>query len=1062
MAERLSKLEAELNAKNSKIESLTLERDSAMAQVDFRKTSIKAAQESYRQELDRLKNLTRIKEEEANRAKKELSVLKQEVDFSKSREQMLFNEKIAAKGEPKSQRLPISQNSDHYTPGKYQSSGLKRRNLQDMSSEKPHDSSRLSTPDSNSSKKSLAANKFADGFSLDGLPMKRKLAATVANGNYNEDSFRRLESAARIPSEILDLETSETAPDSFVEGRTRKAQRQSSTVTTVTMARTRSPAIIDEPNPRSYQGNVIGSVSGKNTNSNAPYLIPSAGSSRNSLSEKPVDPQEQLISYNDQIKFLRAELEQRNNELKKAKTTQEQIEQRLNLAQSERNSGFSEIIQLKRDKVFLENQLTESKKMERDKTTKENIQVEKLNRMVAEGLKEKQLKQEILEFTERLFNHQVYRNVEPSWKLLSTWKITDFGSTGTQPISHVLEKALYGNASFSGLESLSLLLQRFFEESTNVIFHLYKQEKYRPIPIILELIYFCVSFHPDCVLLGADLVSFLSRYLDAHSSYLRQLPDSDQIHSLKYNPFKLGPTSYRGKGYIPDSTIVANNAFKELSVLYTLDILGKMAANVGYLSKYSYVNVWSNVSMKLIFTLASPKAPSNIVHKLITFLLPSITEHTIGSISLEPSKMGKLHTIEKNELFERLRSNTPSGLPSRQESRSTSPADNNLERNEINTTTDDIDLSTITNTDQSRNEHDLIMLLAHYLVTSIPCRHTLLFSSLDDIPLPSTSSKSDGDFKRWNTIFRYICYSDVNSLYANTPQSEALSGDGLTKLLDLHEAYGGPRKYYNHLSQINEATTIHIRKAIIKFYLETALVRSARLIIGNRNAMTALSRCVATYLDHVIQSINPDQEMVGLIGDCVNLLYCLFNFIDKNPYSVGSDIHNTSNQGKDPFGIKTDKHGKKRWKAPVDILLEIFDEGYNLIAAMTLITNSRNVEAVVAFDEAELLKPNQVDDKQTANGPTKTDTEGDVAMNDDDDDDIEEITSFDVPLIKSKPDTPHKIDVGEEGGEEEEDVISRYTALSPPLFDSSVAEKAQHILKLYYYHQSSQSKIEID
>lgn len=119
------------------------------------------------------------------------------------------------------------------------------------------------------------------------------------------------------------------------------------------------------------------------------------------------------------------------------------------------------------------------------------------------------------------------------------------------------------------------------------------------------------------------------------------------------------------------------------------------------------------------------------------------------------------------------------------------------------------------------------MLLAHYLVTSIPCRHTLLFSSLDDIPLPSTSSKSDGDFKRWNTIFRYICYSDVNSLYANTPQSEALSGDGLTKLLDLHEAYGGPRKYYNHLSQINEATTIHIRKAIIKFYLETALVRSA-------------------------------------------------------------------------------------------------------------------------------------------------------------------------------------------------------------------------------------------
>lgn len=1011
-----------------KIAQLTNNLNTLQGKLTIQKADFLKKEKAAAEEIQTLKDNNTLFRKKDEQLQKEIQELKEEVGFSKDMEKFQRNDKAAAIKNIRGTALPnplSNSPSMNITPGKSQVYGQK--SAYGFSSTASNIQSKGAASNPNSGSKSKTALNFVDGFVVDGLPMKRKLAATIQSPYSDNVPSKRFESARSSASLISEPETfeneiGESSRDVVVLSQNNK-----------TLANKQE---FPETKPL---------VNSQNTNLEANAAL--------------LDAQKRLNEFKSQ-----------NEQINKA---------------YQELSRFNSHLQLELDKEKNEKNLLSSK-------------IDNLTKKLKSGPTQDDQMKQIIEFTKKLFNHRVYGVFESSWNLLTQWKLKDFN--GESPaISNVLESHIFEKGS-SKSDSLKSFIERFFTACTIVIHHLNKEKNHQPIPVILQLIYFTINYYPDCVIFSASLAKSLCRYLEANVQYMRHLPDVDALQSHKYNPFNLKSTSsFRGKTDKPDSTILNNDAFKEISVIYTLDIIGKMAANAQYLTQHSYINIWSSISLNLISKLASPKSPANVVYKMISTLLSSISEKTIGPISLKSSKKSRLQILERFEIGERMRSNTPSGLPLRHASRAMSTAPNDS----ANFTTQNLDgswslpldsegagldsnfniLEMVAPEQQGHNENGLIVMLSYHLTYTVSSRHTLLFSGLEDIALPYVFTKSQGNAqKRWDFVFHYIYYNDINSVSSN------LGPDYYSNLFNLHDHCGGPENYYAHISQINKLNTLYIRKAVIKFFLETASTKSVRLVAGSKTALTAIVKCVCNTLDQVnLSSFNPDAKSVELIGDCVNLLYTLFKFIGSFPYQVDNNLFGDFSffsssplHNKTTFGITVDAEGTRRWKPPSHIISDLSDDGLGLVAALTLIVNSRNgvegpstgiglsslrpfaddvaaspagSDSLIVIDDDELSRQTSRKSESHSLGQSNPDHDGDVSMNDDD---IQELGAFPhsqgVPSHKKEVHSDNNETGESEGdvGAGEDDILYQFKALCPPMFSNIIVEQADRILEYYY------------
>lgn len=737
--------------------------------------------------------------------------------------------------------------------------------------------------------------------------------------------------------------------------------------------------------------------------------------------------------------------------------------------------------------TLLEQELTKAKRGKFLMTKK----VQDLDQQLRQNVAKDSQKQEIITFFEKLFNHRAYGVFDASWDLLTKWKLKKYKEMEYPVISNILKTHLFANGLATEKNGIEGYIKCFFDGCCQVITQLHLENNYRPIPVVLQLIHFTVNYYPKCAVFSGKLVNFLCAHLEKNVQYIRSLPDINVLYTYKYNPFNLknaGP--YKGKTDKPGSTILQNDAFKEISILYTLDIIEKLASNAKHFDSYSYANIWSNISLSLISKLASPKSPANVIHKVMTLLFFSISEKTLGPIFLKNSKEPNPDRPETNE---RTKSNTPASSFLRNGSRGTSinPTDLltdttislvlNPEKSTLLETDIEVDansnLSEMVSSEQGYNESSLIVMLSYHLAYTVPIRHTLMFSGLEDLPVPYTcASNGENVEKQWSFFFNYLHYSDISSMPGD------LESNYFSSLLNLHNRCGGPEKYYKQLSLVNKITTLYIRKSIIKIFLHTVSVNSVSMIVCTKIALKAVIKCLRDTLDQVYQSLTPDPQSVELIGDCTNLLYTVFRFVRDNPYELG-DNHIVSSldylPNKHIFGIATSKYGTKKWKKPSNIISDLSDDGLGLVAAMVLIVNTRTSEqdsgsssALKPFDNvvspalsrsssassiASLVVIDSDDEKATGNGPPKArnlgsdqkaDKDGDVSMNDDDD--IQELGTY------SHSETAPK-NLKQVQNCKLDNLIKDENTNQPksfdhcgPIFNSTIIEQADKILEYYY------------
>lgn len=749
--------------------------------------------------------------------------------------------------------------------------------------------------------------------------------------------------------------------------------------------------------------------------------------------------------------------------------------------------------------TLLEKELTKAKRGKFLMSKK----VEDLDKQLRQNVAKDSQKREVIVFFEKLFNHRAYGVFDTSWDLLTKWKLKRYKEIEYPVISNILKTHLFANGLASEKNGIEGCIEFFFDGCCQVITQLHLENNYRPIPVVLQLVYFTVNYYPKCAIFSGKLVKYLCAHLEKNVQYIRSLPEIDVLYAYKYNPFNLksaGP--YKGKTDKPGSTILQNDAFKEISILYTLDIIDKLASNAKYFDSYSYANIWSNISLSLISKLASPKSPANVIHKVMTLLFFSISEKTLGPIVFKNSKQEKPNS-DRSETDERTKSNTPASSFLRNFSRGTSinPSDSatdtasslalNPEKSTSLPFDTDIEvdgnsnLSEMVSSEQGYNESSLIVMLSYHLAYTVPIRHTLMFSGLEDLPVPYTcASNGENVEKQWSFFFNYLHYSDISSMPGD------LESNYFSSLLNLHNRCGGPEKYYKQLSLINKITTLYIRKSIIKTFLHTVSVNSVSIIVCTKIALKAVIKCLRDTLDQVYQSLTPDHQSVELIGDCTNLLYTVFRFVRDNPYELG-DNHVVSSldysQNKHIFGIATSKYGIKKWKKPSNIISDLSDDGLGLIAAMMLIVNTRASEqasggssALKPFDDgvsspalsrsssassiASLVVIDSDDDKATGNGPPKAhnlgsnqkvDKDGDVSMNDDDE--IQELGTYShseaVPK-NLKEFQNCKLDnlIKDENAADKPETRKPHQSFDycGPIFNSTIIEQADKILEYYY------------
>lgn len=530
----------------------------------------------------------------------------------------------------------------------------------------------------------------------------------------------------------------------------------------------------------------------------------------------------------------------------------------------------------------------------------QKAEIKFLKSTIIENSARESSKEEIISFIEMLNNHSAYGNFSLSWDILSKWTLKTDGSLPSLPISRILQSSLFDETDIE-IFSLTQVVDNFLERCKLVIYKCVDENRYGPIPIIFQLISSSVEFFPQAILLEHSLTAFICSFLEGHISYIKTLPNSTTINDWKYDPFKL-PSSYSyytETSVRIDSQIFANDAFKEISIIYSLDVLENISSNAGTLSREAYQAVWGNVPFNMIISLLSHKSTSNILLKVVLTLLSSISETTIGPIRREllqtrtapstgtvPQNGSMEGNAEEQQKSKTQPQNGSTSFFSR--ARSTTPGFSRAPTPLTSVMNGEKSAAALNSTSQQRNEKDLINSLASLLTNDISPRHILLFSGLENITSTTSCIKMAENAKLSSPPshkFNYIFYHDVSLLgEAASEESRGQTADmSFTTPLTFTTLYKSKEQLFYELTELNSATTLFLRRAIIKFFLLSALMKSPTLITQSQQAMVATIQCMARNLDLVHQSVEPDPSVTALISDCVTLLHTLWDLLMPPP-----------------------------------------------------------------------------------------------------------------------------------------------------------------------------------